>query len=478
VSAQVIIYGSATALTEARQDYASTVAPVPCHCQGVAVGTQSVTGVGDQATAQFITVSPDATFASLSDTASPGIVLFVRSSNALIILSENTSTISGTPVEPQADAAQLRPLTAMARSIMATLAQPAGASSAPIGPAVYGPNYAGRRDACRLITATTLARYAPDASVIPLPNAVGTARAATRTSTCSWGTGTSTTILLTLNLFHGASSALQQFNTDTQSLSQSVSGTTVTGARWVSGVGSETGVIFETQNGAPIVEMLVLSGNAELEYSYHGPGGPVPTRATLLAGGIAIARDALAALASPAASSVPQGTVYASPHDPCTLIKTSTLASYLPGVTETQNPGGAAGQPASAPNMQESQCFFTAGGLTGTQLALFATIYDGPDDALSGFESGVQLTRQQPEVTYEGQQPVNDLGQQATAIFQNAAGASTANLYVLSGNSVLELIFDDAPFGGPQMSRATLLADDIVMAREALASLPVKQPAG
>jgi hypothetical protein len=472
VTAEALIFGPPSGITAAQQAYRSAVSAAICHCQGVSVARQAVTGVGDQATAIFVTVRPGTIFTTLSDAISPDVILDVRSSNALIIISYVTVTATGTVLEPQAEAAQLPAMASMARGVMATLARPAGAPPESIAPLARQPHYAGPRDACRLITAATLATYAPGATVIPLSNPPGTTSPSAQTSTCSWGTNTATAIVLTLNVFPSASSAQQRFNTNSQSLSQSEAGAGVTGAQYMTGLGVPAAAIFQTQNGAHVVEVLVTSGNAELEYSYAGRGGASPDRATLLAGGTAIARDALAALANRAVSSYPRGPMYSSPRNPCTLIKAATLATYIPAVTETQNPGGASSQLPTAPGMQTGQCFFNAGGLNGTQLALFVTIYADPDHALSGFESDVEDTRRQPEVTFNGQQPVPGLGQQATAIFQTAAGAATVNLFVLDGDAELELIFDDAPLIGPAMSHATLLADDVVMAREALASLP------
>jgi hypothetical protein len=62
---------------------------------------------------------------------------------------------------------------------------------------------------------------------------------------------------------------------------------------------------FITVDGTPNVELLVRSGNVELDYVYSAGGAPLPDRAMLLAAGIAMAREGLAALANPAASSFP-----------------------------------------------------------------------------------------------------------------------------------------------------------------------------
>jgi hypothetical protein len=276
-------------------------------------------------------------------------------------------------------------------------------------------------------------------------------------STCSWGKVGFTNILLTLNLFPDVSSAQLQFDADTQADDQSTPGKTVTGAQWLAGLGAPAAAIFQTQNGAQ-VELLVLSGNAELDFTYLGPGGLSPDRATLLAGGIAMARDALAALASPAASSSPPEPAYASPNDACSLIRTSTVATFLPGATASPTSGVSVG------------C-----GWIGTNglLDLFVTVYPDPDSALGAFQFDVAPGNQNlAGVTFNGERPVNGLGQQATALFQTRDGSAYVDLYVLSGNAEIELDFSPMQSGGPQPSRAAMLADDVVMAREVLADLP------
>jgi hypothetical protein len=73
--------------------------------------------------------------------------------------------------------------------------------------------------------------------------------------------------------------------------------TKVTGMRPVRGVGSQADAIFETFTGSPSVELLVWSGNANVEVSCTDLGfGPPLSRAGKLAADIAIARDVLAAL--------------------------------------------------------------------------------------------------------------------------------------------------------------------------------------
>jgi len=476
VGALVEVFSSPSAITDAEHDYGTWVSTIG-HNKGIAARTQSVAGLGDRATALLLTARSAADFAAVVDAnAVPGAYLIVRSSNAVLVLNYNIIAMAGGTTEvPTPGGAQLPDLISVARAILTSLARPATDSAAP-GASSYPrlPHYAGQRDPCRLITTATLATYAPGATVSPL--ASNPPSAAQMMNSCSWGTTSpSPYVELTLTLFPDYASARQSFASQLQGDAQSVSGQTVTAGQFLAGLGDQAADIFQSRSGADAVELLVGSGNAVIDLSYTGPGAQSPDRAMLLAGGIAMARDALAALANPAVSSYPRGPVYASPHDPCTLIKASTLATYIPGVTETQNPGG--GAPSQQPNPpggeQESQCFFNAGGLNGTQLALFVSIYTDPDNALSGFESGVQYTIQdETEVTFNGRRQVKDLGQQAAAVLQTAAGTPDVDLFVLSGNAEIELILSDAPLTGPAMTHSALLAGDVAMARDVLADLP------
>jgi hypothetical protein len=470
LGAAVQIFGAPDAITTAEQIFNANVSLFSCHCHGVAVNAQSVTGLGDQARVWYITDGPDADFVTAPNAQDPGASLVVRSSNALIVLNYNVIvTATETYLPPRADAAQLTALTSMARDILAALARP-GASSGPSAPVAPEPHYAGRRDPCRLITAATLATYAPGATLSPVPNPPGSASASPQTNTCSWGTISGTNISLTLSIFADAPSAQQEFLTGLQSFSHGGAGTTVTAEQPLADPGAPAdpgaqGVaIFQTQTGAQVVEILLWSGNAELEYSYQNPGGPSPSRAMLLAGGLEIARDALAALASPAASSYPQEPVYAGPPDSCALISASTVARYLPGAAASPTSESGPG-----PGPQSVGCGWT--GINGV-LDLTLYIYPDADSALGDYQFNVEPENQNlPGVTFRGEQPVKGLGQQATALFQASAGSTDVDLYILSGNAEIDLYFSPVLLG-PQPSRAAMLAADIVMAREALAGLP------
>jgi hypothetical protein len=299
--AEVFVFGSSSALTAAQQAYNGSVSAFGCHCQGVTVSTQPVAGLGDQAAAFFIADGPAATVVTAPNAAFPGTSLLVRASNAEIALNyDATDAATGTSLAPAAGSAPLTGMISVARGILAALAEPAAVASVPVS---AEPHYTGSPDPCLLISAATLATYAPHATAKPQPAASGTG--SPRMATCSWGSS-SKTVLLTLSSFPDAASARQNYEIDAQANSRSISGETVTGSVWMPDLGEEATAIFQTRSGSSHgVAMIVWSGNAEISLWYAATGSaPLqpeqaapPDRATLLAGGIAMARDVLAALA-------------------------------------------------------------------------------------------------------------------------------------------------------------------------------------
>jgi len=368
------------------------------------------------------------------------------------------AAVTATGAALPAEATQLTGIIAMARGVLAELARPAAVAAAPVS---AEPHYAGSRDPCRLITPATLARYAPGATVIPgLASNAAQNPSGAQMSSCSWGSGGSPFILLNLNVFPDAVKARQGFMTDTQALGQSSAAIRVTGARWLADLGEEAAAIYQTRSTSHGVEVLVWSGNIELDY-WFAPS--TPDRATLLAAGVAMARDGLAALASRTASAYPQEPVYASPHDACTLIKASTLARYAPGASVNVVPIPIGG------GLQISNCSWQA---SNGSLILDVTIYTGADGALGGYQSDLQTAHQnQNGNTFLGARPVKGLGDQAAAVFETSLGYPDVDLYALSGNAEIQISFSDLPFS-PTLSRAQKLAADIAMIRDVLADLP------
>jgi hypothetical protein len=290
--AQAFVFDSSSSVAAARQAYDNSLSAFGCHCQGVTVSTQSVTGLGDQAAVFYIADGPAATVATAPNAAFPGTSLLVRSSNAEIALNyDATAPATGTALAPATGTAQLTGLISMAQDILDALAQPSAVASVPFSPE---PHYARPPDPCSLITTATLATYAPGAAVKPQPAADGSG--SPRTVSCSWGSK-SNSVLLTLSSFQDATSARQSFDIDALANSRTISGETVTGSVWMPDLGEEAAAIFQTRTSSGQgVAMIVWSGNFEISLWYAGTGPTPPDRATLLAGGIAMARDVLAAL--------------------------------------------------------------------------------------------------------------------------------------------------------------------------------------
>ncbi len=457
LTAGAIVFRSADPIGDARQSYQDTVARFACRCKGITVSSQNITGLGDQATEVFVAAAPDANPASSPNASTPGTSLVVLSSNAMVIIRINTTgTASGAPLTSPPSTAQLAGMISMARGTLAVLASPASVRPAAAGPLTPEPRYGGRPDPCKLISVATLARYAPGTTLIP------TSTPGSSAGGCTWGTDGITSILLTLMVFPSARGALQQYDLDAGALVYSVPGVTVTGAQELPDVGENAEAIFQSKSGKPAVNMIVWSGNAELNVTYTGTGVPAgANRATLLAGAIAISRDGLAALARPAASAYQQGPLYATPAHPCQLVRASTLARYAPGaVVEPLPAGGSA---------DLGNCGWTA---SNGDLFLTVSIYSDLDSAESGFEFDVQFAHHAPDSTYDGEQQVTGLGQQATAVFGTGIqGTPQVDLYAWSGNAVVEMNISDDPFASASLSRAGKLAADVAMIRDALAAL-------
>ena len=168
------------------------------------------------------------------------------------------------------------------------------------------------------------------------------------------------------------------------------------------------------------------------------------------------AADLAKYLPGAALSSYPRGPEYARSQHACTLIRASTLARYGVGGAATAYPG----------DPQDSICFWNS-----DSLSIFAnvTIDSDPDNAQGAFQFDLQDARtNQGDGTFRGAKPEGGLGQQAEAIFQTRSGSPSVDLYVWSGNAIVEIGADSL---GPPLSRADLLAADVAMARDALASL-------
>lgn len=455
LDAVITVYGSSSPITQAQQAYAGVFSIIDCRCRGVSVTTHAVAGLGDQAATVVVAGKSDADVVTRPEDPFPGAYLIVQSSNAEIHLVYGT-TPTGMARVPPAGAAQLTGMIAVARGILAALARHAVVSSRP--PVAPEPHYTRQPDPCRMITMATLARYAPGTAITP-GSATAAAPGSPQMNQCSWNSNP-VTVLLTLSVFPNALAALQQYQNAVETDRQSGTGASVTGAQWLPGLGEQAVAVFQTQSGASSVLLEVWSGNVEISYSYAFSTSP--DRAALLAGVTAMARDSLAALANPARFSGPVGPVYASPHDACTLIRASTLATYVPGATAD----GSA--PKNNAGSELSSCFWS--GLAG-YINVFITISSDADNAEGGFDLDVQNAKEPwSGITVVGSQPVTGLGEQATAIFQTVTGSPSVDLFIWSGNAEIEVNLVNVTPGSP--GRATMLAGDVAAARDVLARLP------
>jgi hypothetical protein len=305
--ALVEIYGSSSGLTDAQEAYDGEIS-VKCPCRGLKITKQAVTGLGDQAAAVFTT------FLGSADTNSagqiPGITVHVRSGNAAITVDYGFDPI-GSPPPPSAITALLAGTIAMARDVLAALANPtaapvtaAPATAAPssASPSPQGPRYLSPHDPCTLVKASTLAKYAPGAIVNRLPNPAASPLPTNlpgqpQMSTCGWGTPNASLFMI-LDIYPDVVGARQFYEFDVQASSQNGNGATFNGAQPVRGLGQQATAIFRTEIGnSPSVHLLVWSGNAEFEFDYTDlPFSSPPGRAAKLAGEIEMARDVLAAL--------------------------------------------------------------------------------------------------------------------------------------------------------------------------------------
>jgi hypothetical protein len=118
--------------------------------------------------------------------------------------------------------------------------------------------YASASNVCSLVKASTLARYAPGATV----NTQGLLD-----SECDWD-AQGGTLFMEVGIFDNADSALGQYQTDIQADRKSQFGITFQGTQPVKGLGDQAIAIFQSFDGSPGVEMEALAGNAEIEMTF------------------------------------------------------------------------------------------------------------------------------------------------------------------------------------------------------------------
>jgi hypothetical protein len=229
--------------------------------------------------------------------------LAIRSSNAEIDVSYSVHSIGR--AQSGGNTASLADEIAVARDVLAVLADPATAAAPAPAVPVAGPRYTVPPHGCRLVAAATLARYLPGATVAAgttdTPRGSGPGP---RQSSCTWADANLDSLTVTVDKYAsatGLNSAQASFEYDVQSYGQSGNGTTVNGTRPVSGLGDEATAIFQIDQLSQGVFLTVWSGNTEIQVTYdsstiiYGDGAPA-VRAAQLRAATAVARDILAAL--------------------------------------------------------------------------------------------------------------------------------------------------------------------------------------
>lgn len=348
---------------------------------------------------------------------------------------------------------------------------------------------------CTMLTAATVARYAPGATGGPYS---GKPSSNDRGDGCTWfsdGPIEGVSMYLTVDLY-GPSEALARAERAYDGWARArcpCNGETLA-KQVVPDLGDQATVLFITSTSGtpagatpwtvPNILVTVRSGNAVITLQYSlaaGENAPQkPANATLAATAIAMAREVLASLAghpyaqtavpgppapAAAARSSP-GLLYAGPRDPCALVKASTLARYAPGAT-VNGPPASEGSPGES---QSYECDWTVND-DSSDLDLNVTIYATPADAQQLLRSDLgALTGSGIGPPYPGARAVKGLGDQAFAFFQN--DVDTLTLYVWSANAVIEVSFSIGVSASGSPSRAAALATDVAAARDVLARLP------
>jgi hypothetical protein len=191
---------------------------------------------------------------------------------------------------PAETARLLAGATAMARDELTALASPAAHGPPP------GPDYAPPGNACRLVTASTLARYAAGAGAGQFGGTSGpSSLGQSGQSSCSWFASTGD-VSLAVTTYSGIDygQAGLQFGI---SVVRQFPDQTIKRTQPVRGIGDQATAIFADEAGTPKVDLLVRSGNAVIDVTYRDPAVPPElSQAGKLAADNAIARDVLANL--------------------------------------------------------------------------------------------------------------------------------------------------------------------------------------
>jgi hypothetical protein len=345
---------------------------------------------------------------------------------------------------------------------------------------------------CRLLTASALAAYLPDALTDPPAEQAGDRPAAD----CSWTSISDhqdRELEVGVALYEGPTGV-----TDARHRFQQVvaaSGTSDDGISAVTkpldGLGNQAAAIYRNFHGADphMLQFVIVefqSSNALVTVSYWdtpiaGDNSAVSATTENLAGlsdQVALARDVLTVLAHPATAgaatviAATSGPRYGVPPHACRLVPMAMVERYLPGALGAQPP--------DTPSMGVSNCNWDALNYS-SDISLMVSVYgaaDGPIGPQVGYETDVQEQDSGGGgTTLLNIRPVTGVGGQATAIYTADPGTYQQGiaLVVWSGNAVVQLTYQantNTELGPPPPSRSAQLAAAIEIARTAIAALP------
>lgn len=271
------------------------------------VTVQAVPGLGDQA------VEVSAVTPPVAGSASRSLSLSVAKSNAVIQVGYDI--MSPKNGLPENDPAQATQEVAIARDVLAILADPRLAAPVPrffsppppvTSPA--GPRYASPRDPCALVSAAVLAKQAPGATVVPNTSAPA---GPGKMTACDWAVeSTGESVFLSINVLPAAGNAFgsaeEEYESDVQRSEQTstvVPGdpVTPTGTQPVADLGEQATACFQQEPNSPLgpqddIDLTLWSGNAEMELTITYSESALPSRAAQVTAATGIARAALASL--------------------------------------------------------------------------------------------------------------------------------------------------------------------------------------
>lgn len=291
----VDLYSSQAAASAAERAHSNLLLMAECPCPGLRITTQTVSGLGDQSTAAVMTVRTAAATAG-SAWAVPQIGLVVRSGSAIIQLSYVVYAGLDAPPKPTTGTLMADTI-AIAHDVLATLTgSPAGSATAP--PAYSSPRgllYARPRNLCGLVKTSTLTRYAPEVTIPGTPKPAGSYSWAPQAESCLW-TGAPYLIDQFLVIYSHPGEAQRQVLSDVQAPHKGGTGK-FTGTQPVLGLGDHATAEFIPEAGGDLeLDLDVSEANAALQVIFVATQSPSPSRTSMLAAAIAMARDVLADL--------------------------------------------------------------------------------------------------------------------------------------------------------------------------------------